>query len=170
AEPAHVGLVDLEGVEEPHDVGGGEVLRVGLGIVGHVRRRIAAGVEGDAAIAPSEEAHLEVPALRLSGELVDEDQRGPLSGFLVEDVDSVDARGGHGGSLLQTPDPLNRGRDGGRAHAERSTSTFITGPPLRACSMPCGKPSRGILWLTSGPTGTAPAAASRMASSQSARA
>ncbi len=54
-------------------------------------------------------------------------------------------------------------------YAVRSTRTFITGPPRSARSMPSWSPSSGILWLTNGPTGTAPEAARRIASSQSAR-
>jgi hypothetical protein len=100
-------LPDTQGVEEAQDVGGGQVLRVRLGIAGHVGRWIAAGVEGDAAIAAGEEAHLEMPALRLPRELVDENEWGSFARFLVEDVDPIDARDWHGGSLLQTPTRLN---------------------------------------------------------------
>src|SRR4030095_8951334 len=128
------------------------------------------GVEGDAAIAAVEEAHLEMPALRLPRKLVDEDEWRPFARFLVEDVDPIDARGWHGGSLLQTPTRLNRERKHTRAHSESSTSTFITGPPRSACSMPSWRPSSGILWLTRGRTRSAPRAARRIASSQSARA
>ena len=58
----------------------------------------------------------------------------------------------------------------GHAPQPRSTSTFITGPPARASSMPFWRSSSGMRRLTRGPTGTAPVDARRMASSQSDRA
>ena len=51
-----------------------------------------------------------------------------------------------------------------------STSTFMTGPPPSASSIPRWSASSGIRRLTNGPTGTAPPATRRIASSQSARA
>ena len=168
AEPADVRLPDAESVEQPANVVRGLVLGIRLGVFWHVRGRVTARVVGDGAVAAGEVAHLEVPAPRLARELVDEDERRPLAHLLIEEADPVDLRCRHGGSLLQTAGPLNRER--ASAQALRSTSTFITGPPRSACSMPSWSPSSGILWLTSGPTGTAPEAARRIASSQSARA
>src|SRR5205823_5942693 len=54
-------------------------------------------------------------------------------------------------------------------HRVTSTRIFITGPPASACSMPSCSAANGIVRLTSGPSGTAPLAASRIASSQSLR-
>src|SRR6266852_458704 len=66
-------------------MGGYALLRVRLYVVENVRRRIAARVEGDRAVAAGEEAHLEMPAPVIAGELVDEDQRQALPRFLVVD-------------------------------------------------------------------------------------
>ena len=69
-----------------------------------------------------------------------------------------------------SPCPLPTGeRVGCGAHAVRSTSTFITGPPRSASSIPSCSPSSGIFRLTSGARVTEPAAARRIASSQSCR-
>src|SRR5207247_1658311 len=57
-EPAHVGLLDRERVEEAAEVFDGAVLRVRFRILGDVRRRVAAGVVGDRPVAPREELHL----------------------------------------------------------------------------------------------------------------
>src|SRR5262249_11290212 len=58
----------------------------------------------------------------------------------------------------------------GQPKHHTSTSTFMTGPPPSASSIPPWSASRGIRRLTSAATGTAPEATSRIASSQSARA
>ena len=88
---------DAEGVEQAADVLHRPILGIGAGIGGHVGGRIAARVEGDGAIAAGEEAHLEMPALVVARELVDEDEGGALPHLLVEEADAVDARGGHEG-------------------------------------------------------------------------
>src|SRR4029453_11961883 len=58
----------------------------------------------------------------------------------------------------------------GQPKHHTSTSTFMTGPPPSASSIPRWSDSRGMSRLTSGATGTAPEATSPIASSQSARA
>ena len=45
----------------------------------------------------------------IATEPVDEDEGRALPRLLVEKIDAVHAGFGHGGSLLQTPEPLNRG-------------------------------------------------------------
>src|SRR3989441_1055397 len=92
---AHMGLRDLQGVQETANVVRGLVLRVGLRILRHVRRRVATRVEGDRAIAAREEAPLEVPAPVVAGELVDEDERQALARFLVVEIDAVRTRRRH---------------------------------------------------------------------------
>src|SRR6266852_458702 len=84
-EAADVSLRDPQAVEHAPDVLGRALLRVRLYVVENVRRRIAARVEGDRAVAAGEEAHLEMPAPVIAGELVDEDQRQALPRFLVVD-------------------------------------------------------------------------------------
>ena len=61
-------------------------------------------------------------------------------------------------------------RAGDGSQAPRSISTFITGPPRNASSMPCCSDVSGKLWVTSGASETAPVLASVMASTQSSRA
>ena len=55
----------------------------------HGGRRIAAGVEGDAAVAPGEEPHLRLPGPQVAGIFVDEDQGRAGAGFLVIELDPV---------------------------------------------------------------------------------
>ena len=77
-QPADVRPVDPERVEQAPDVLDGVILRVGAPVGRHVGRRVAASVEDDRPVAAGEEAHLEVPALGVPGELVNEDERGAL--------------------------------------------------------------------------------------------
>src|SRR4029450_7066733 len=58
----------------------------------------------------------------------------------------------------------------GQPKHQTSTSTFMTGPPPSPASTPRWADSRGMRRLTRAPTGTAPDATRRIASSQSARA
>ena len=58
--------------------------------------RVAAGVEDDRPVAPGEEAHLEVPALGLARELVNEDERDALPRLLVVEADAVHGDSRHG--------------------------------------------------------------------------
>ena len=109
AQPADMGAFDAEGVQESANVLGGLLLGIRRGVLGHVRGRIASRVEGDGPVAPRQEPHLQVPARIVAGELVDEDEGRALPRLLVEKIDAVHAGFGHGGSLLQTPEPLNRG-------------------------------------------------------------
>src|SRR5204862_508676 len=64
-------------------------------VLRHVRRRVAARVERDRAIAAREEASLKMPAPGVAGELVDEDERHARALILVEEIDGVDARRRH---------------------------------------------------------------------------
>ena len=75
------------------------------------------------------------------------------------------------GDLEIIPGTSGAGADAaGHPEHQTSTSTFMTGPPPSASSMPRWSASNGIRRLTSGATVTAPEATSRIASSQSARA
>lgn len=57
---------------------------------------------------------------------------------------------------------------GAAAQAVRSTRIFITGPPPRACSIPCCKSSSGISRLTSGSASIVPDAIRSIASTHAA--
>ena len=57
------------------DVVAAALLRIALDVRWHVRRRIAARVVGDAAVAAREMAHLRLPAAVVAGELVHEHDR-----------------------------------------------------------------------------------------------
>ena len=61
--------------EHSDRVGDRPLLGVRLRVGGHVRRRVAAGRVGDAAIGRREEPHLRLPAPVVTGELMDEQQR-----------------------------------------------------------------------------------------------
>ena len=76
-------------IEHPPDVVAGARLRVFLASVGHVGRRIAARVEGDAAIAPREEPQLGLVAAVVAGKFVHEDDRVAGAGLLVIKADAV---------------------------------------------------------------------------------
>src|SRR4029077_8924195 len=95
-EAADVGLGNLQVIEDSQDVVGGAILRVGGGRVGHVGGRIAPRVVGDGAVASGEEAHLQVPALVVARDLVNEDQGGALARLLVEQLDPADVGERHG--------------------------------------------------------------------------
>src|SRR5260370_40468780 len=80
---------DAEAVEHRDRVGDGAALGVGGGVGGHVRGRVAAGGVGDTAVSRGKEPDLRLPAAVIAGELVDEDQRLPLTGFLGVQRDAV---------------------------------------------------------------------------------
>ena len=88
----HVGLVDLEVIENGLDVLGGLGLRVALRVTRDIRGRVAAGVEGDRAVPPGEELHLRRPAMEIVGELVNEEDRRALPDLLVVQLDAVGSR------------------------------------------------------------------------------
>ena len=64
-------LADM--IEHGEDVIGGAGLRIGRNMLGHVRRRETARIEGDRAIALAEMAHLRLPAAPIAGEFMNED-------------------------------------------------------------------------------------------------
>jgi hypothetical protein len=84
-----VRLVDIEPVEHGQHAGALMLEAVIFGARRHVRRRIAARVVGDAAIAPRKIAQLRFPAAVLAHELVHEQDRRSLAGLLVVQPDSV---------------------------------------------------------------------------------
>src|SRR5690606_24597703 len=62
----------------------------------HVRGRVTACVEGNAAIAPREKAQLRLPAARVAGKFVHEDEGEALAGLLVVEAGAVAGSGkGH---------------------------------------------------------------------------
>ena len=96
-EPAHaqahdVGALDAEMVEDGDGVRHRVILAVDLGVLRHVRGRIAAGVVGDATVAPCEMADLWLPAHVVARELVDEEHGMAGPGFLVVKPGSVRRR------------------------------------------------------------------------------
>ena len=70
-----VRLVDLQRVEHGANIIARAVLRVALDIVGHVRGRIAAGIESYAAVSAAEISDLSFIGAVVAGEFVHEDDR-----------------------------------------------------------------------------------------------
>ena len=103
-----------------------------------------------------------------------EDAPGELGDLIDRDPahDLRKDREGHRDDHDQPCDDRDQDLAGAARHPKHhtSTSTFMTGPPPSASSIPRWSDSRGMRRLTSGATGTAPEATSRIASSQSARA
>src|SRR5271154_2915402 len=85
-------FADLQFVEHGADVVAGAILRIARRIFRHLRGRVAAGVVGDAAIAPPEIAHLAFVTAIVVGEFVDENDRRSRAGFLVIEADAVIGR------------------------------------------------------------------------------
>ena len=97
AQAHHVGALDAQMVEDGDGVRHRKVLAVGVGILRHVRGGIAAGVVGDAAVAPREVAQLRLPARVIAREFMNEEQRITGPGLLVIEPGSVRRlRMGHG--------------------------------------------------------------------------
>src|SRR5215472_13191385 len=80
---------DRETVEHGADVVAGALLRIAGGILRHIGRRVAPGIESYTAIAPREVADLRFEAAIIVGEFVDENDRGPRTGLLVKEADAV---------------------------------------------------------------------------------
>ena len=87
-----MGLLDLQVIHHRQDVVGGAVLRIARGLLGHVGRRIAAGAEGDAAVALAEMAHLHFPRAVVGRELVHEDDGRAGAGLLVIELHPIVGR------------------------------------------------------------------------------
>src|SRR5271165_297393 len=81
--PDHVGAVQLQMIEHGGDVVGRAVLRILPYILRHIRRRIAAGVVRDCAVALAEMAQLRLPAPEVAREFVHEDDGRPGACILV---------------------------------------------------------------------------------------
>jgi hypothetical protein len=84
-----VRLVDLQRIHHGADVVARAVLRVLVDRVGHLGRRIAARIVGDAAIEPAEMAHLRFPRADIAGKLVHEHDRDAGADLLVIELHSV---------------------------------------------------------------------------------
>ena len=96
-EPAHrdaddMRLVDRQGIERGANVVPGAGLRISRGIFGYIGGRVAAGIVGDGAIAPSKMAQLALVAAVIVGEFMNEDDRGAGTGLLVIKPDAVVGR------------------------------------------------------------------------------
>ncbi len=81
--PAHgqahdVRRADVQIVEDGEDIVAGACLRVAGDVRQYIGARPAARVEGDAAVAPGEVAHLRLPTAMVAGKLMDEDDGVPL--------------------------------------------------------------------------------------------
>jgi len=97
-----MGLVDRQVIQNRLNVVRGESLRIGRGVFGHIRRRIAACVKRYGAITPPEVAQLGLPTSKIPGEFVDEDNGPSFPGlFVVEPYPIIRDGVGHisGGSL-----------------------------------------------------------------------
>jgi hypothetical protein len=84
-----VRLVDLQCVHQRDDVRAGEVLAVARGVVGDVRRWIAALTIGDASIGAAEPAHLRLPGAVIAGKFVNKDYRRPGARLFVVQVHAI---------------------------------------------------------------------------------
>ena len=74
-DPDDVRLPDGVSVQYGDGVVDGVLLGIRSGIGGDLRRGIAPGDVGDAAVAPRESPHLRLPRAMVAGELVDEEDR-----------------------------------------------------------------------------------------------
>src|SRR5690606_16040700 len=86
----------------------------------HVRGRVAARVERDAAIAAREESELRLPASIVAGELVYEHDRRAAARFLVVELHTVHAQEGHRRRSFQRG---SKGEPGSCAGSEDSSGT-----------------------------------------------
>ncbi len=84
-----VRLRDPEVVEDAPDVVRGPALGVRGRVFRNVGGRVAPRVVRERAVASAEERQLQAPARRVSRELVDEDERRPGAGLLVEEAEPV---------------------------------------------------------------------------------
>ena len=88
----HVRLLDLERIHQRNDVVARNILRIARRVGRHVRRRIAALAEGDAAMRAGEIPHLRLPGAIVGGIFVHEDDRRAGAGLLAIDPDAVRRR------------------------------------------------------------------------------
>src|ERR1700745_211361 len=84
-----VRLLDLQRGHQRDDIGASDVLAVARGVVGDVRRRIAALTVSNAPMGAAEPAYLRLPRAVVSGKFVDEDDRRAAAGFFVIEIDAV---------------------------------------------------------------------------------
>ena len=97
AQAHHMGALDVQVVEDGDRIRHRMGLAVGVCVLRHVRGGIAAGVVGDAAVAPREVAELRLPTQIIAGEFVDEEHRMAGPGLLVVELGPVRRlRVGHG--------------------------------------------------------------------------
>src|SRR5262249_6516855 len=85
-------LVDLERIEHCADVVACALLRIFFLVFWDIWRRIAARVEGDAAVMLPEMADLLLPGAAIAGKFMDEDDRNAFAGFLVIELHSIVGR------------------------------------------------------------------------------
>ena len=84
-----MGLVDLQAVEHGADVVAGARLGIAIDALRHVGRRKAAGIVGDAAIAPPEVPELGFPRSAVACEFMHEHDRDAGADLLVEELHAV---------------------------------------------------------------------------------
>src|SRR5947207_5764706 len=84
-----MGLIDLQRIEHRPDVVARALLRIFLLILRHIRRWIAAGVEGDAAVVFREVADLLLPRAKVAGKFMDKEDRHAFAGLFVEKLHSI---------------------------------------------------------------------------------
>ncbi len=99
-EPDRVRLLQPQMIQQVHRVGEGGLPAIGGSLARHVGRRIASGVQDDAAVAAREIAHLVFPASVVATELVQEQDRIAFAGILEIKLHAVAFGMGHVSSLL----------------------------------------------------------------------
>ena len=85
-------LVDLQRIEHRADVVARAILRIFFLIFRDIGGRIAARVEGDAAVVLREVTDLLLPGAKVAGKFMDEDDRNAFAGLLVIELHSVVCR------------------------------------------------------------------------------
>ena len=88
-EPAYVGLLDVQVLQETAQVFHLVLLGICVRVSGHLRRRVAAVAESDHLVTAGEEVHLGLPTGDVPGEFVTPDQGITFASHFVVDLNSV---------------------------------------------------------------------------------
>src|SRR5579872_7217798 len=78
----YMSALDLQCIENGDDIGSRMVLTIGLRILGHIRRRIAARCECDASMHARQMSYLGFPCPVVAGKFVHEENRNARACFL----------------------------------------------------------------------------------------
>src|SRR5581483_6190836 len=114
-EPDNMRLRRSDMFEYCKNVVGRARLRIGGNVGRHIRRRKAAGVEGDGTVALAEMPHLRLVTAKITRKFMNEDHRMPRSGFLeIKPYTVVGCRICHRG-LLKSAFPYTAKRTGSRS-------------------------------------------------------